>query len=150
GLRVPHPPRGDQGGPLGGGPGTQAAGGPCPPATAGPAAGHPGRTTSRTAPEAGRAQGRRGVRAPLSGRAAPARRVPTSGALAGQPRVAAPPRAAPTDGGGLWAVRSPVPDGHGDSQAGRVAGPAAAVQTAADGLEETAVAGAGEGAGVPG
>ena len=54
------------------------------------------------------------------------------------------------DGGGLPVVRSAVPDGHSVGQAGEAAGAVAAVRPAAEGAQEAAGAGVGEGPGVLG
>src|SRR5271157_455726 len=69
-------------------------------------------------------------------------------APADQPRLAATAQPALADGGGLPVVRSTVPDGDGVGQAGEAAGAVTAVRPAAEGAQEAAGAGVGEGAGV--
>ena len=109
-----------------------------------------GGATRRPTQEADRAEGRRPVRAPLPLRAAAADSLRAGDAGADHPRPAATARPARPDGGGLPAVRSAVPDGHGVGQAGETSGPVAAVRPASKGVEEAVRAGPGEGAGVPG
>ena len=77
GLHLPRPSRGDQGGPLGRGPGAQAAGGHGAEAAAGPASCHQGRPACGPAQEADRAEGRRAVRPPLPVRPAASESPPS-------------------------------------------------------------------------
>ena len=100
--------------------------------------------------EADPAEGRRVVRAPLPVRPEASESLRAGDVAADHPRVARSSAGCAADGRGLPAVRPAVPDGHGAGQAGGVAGPVAAVRWAAGGVEEAAVAGPGEGAGVPG
>ena len=102
-------------------------------AAAGPASCHQGRTRRGPAQEADRAEGRRALRPPLPVRPEASESLRAGDVAADQPRVAPVPPVARADGRGLPAVRPPVPDGHGVGQAGRVAGPVAAVQEAAVG-----------------
>src|SRR5271157_462604 len=71
-------------------------------------------------------------------------------APADQPRLAATAQPALADGGGLPVVRSTVPDGDGAGQVETAPGAVAAVRPAAEGAQEAAGAGVGEGAGVLG
>ena len=71
-------------------------------------------------------------------RLSPAQRRTLLRITRGLPQLARPPRA---DGGGLSAVRSAMPDGHGAGQAGEAADPTAAVRSAPRGVEEDPGAG---------
>src|SRR5262249_54504154 len=149
GLLLPRPPRGRQRGPLGRGPGAQAADGHRAEAAAWPPR-HERGAARRPAQEADRGQGRGAVRAPPPVRAAAARPRRAEAVAADPPWAATTPHVARADGGCLPAVRPAVSDGHRAGQARGPAGAAAAVRPAPRGAEEAAVAGPGEGTGVPG
>ena len=87
-------------------------------------------------------------RAPLPVRPAAAEPLRAGDAPADQPRLAATTQPALADGGGLPVVRSTVPDGDGVGQVGTAPGTVTAVRPAAEGAQEAAGAGVGEGAGV--
>ena len=80
-------------------------------------------------------------------RLSPSERATLQRICRGWPQLRKPARA---DGGGLPVVRSAVPDGHSVGQAGEAAGAVAAVRPAAEGAQEAAGAGVGEGPGVLG
>ena len=81
------------------------------------------------------------VRAPAPVCAPEAQPGAASDAVADHPRPASTARPPRADGGGLSAVRSAMPDGHGAGQAGEAADPTAAVRSAPRGVEEDPGAG---------
>ena len=116
----PRPPGGDQGGPLGRGPGRKRLAAALPQAAAGPSRLEGGASVP-PGQEADRAEGGRVVRAPLPVR--PRRRARPSGRRCGGSAAAGRNCVAwRADGGGLSAVRSTVPDGYGVGQAGSSCG----------------------------